>query len=84
MGFSAETVNSDEELIEKAKMKKERHKFDIIVANNVKRKDIGFSSEYNEVIVIGNSFVRKLEKNYKTIIARELLDIVKYEVSRKV
>ncbi|AHC50944.1 phosphopantothenoylcysteine decarboxylase [Sulfolobus acidocaldarius SUSAZ] len=84
VGFSAETVNSDEELIEKAKMKKERHKFDIIVANNVKRKDIGFSSEYNEVIVIGNSFVRKLEKNYKTIIARELLDIVKYEVSRKV
>ncbi|WP_373468154.1 bifunctional phosphopantothenoylcysteine decarboxylase/phosphopantothenate--cysteine ligase CoaBC [Acidianus infernus] len=79
VGFSAETVNNDDELIEKAKIKKERHGFNIIVANNVKRKDIGFSSEYNEVIVITNSEIIKIPKSYKTIIARKLLDIVREE-----
>jgi Phosphopantothenate-cysteine ligase (EC 6.3.2.5)/Phosphopantothenoylcysteine decarboxylase (EC 4.1.1.36) len=79
VGFSAETVNNDDELIEKAKIKKERHGFNMIVANNVKRKDIGFSSEYNEVIVITNSEIIKIPKSYKTIIARKLLDIVREE-----
>ncbi|WP_338599861.1 bifunctional phosphopantothenoylcysteine decarboxylase/phosphopantothenate--cysteine ligase CoaBC [Sulfolobus tengchongensis] len=83
VGFSAETVNSDEELIEKAKIKMKRHGFDLIVANNVRRKDIGFSSDYNEVIVIdkiGN--VRKIEKNFKTVVARRILDIVREELRR--
>ncbi len=79
VGFSAETVNNDEELIEKAKIKKERHGFNIIVANNVKRRDIGFSSEYNEVIVITDNDIIKIPKGYKTIIARKLLDIVREE-----
>lgn len=82
VGFSAETVTSEDELIEKAKLKKERHGFDIIVANNVARRDIAFSSLYNEVIVIGNNFMKKIERNYKTIIARELLDIIK-EATKK-
>jgi len=77
VGFSAETVTNENELIEKAKIKKERHGFDLIVANNASRKDIAFSSVYNEVIVIGNSFIKKIDKNYKTIIARELLDIIR-------
>ncbi|QGA54986.1 bifunctional phosphopantothenoylcysteine decarboxylase/phosphopantothenate--cysteine ligase CoaBC [Sulfolobus sp. E5-1-F] len=83
VGFSAETVNSDEELVEKAKIKMRRHGFDLIVANNVRRKDIGFSSEYNEVIVIdkaGN--VRKIEKDFKTVVARKILDIVKEQLKR--
>ncbi|MEM4884590.1 MAG: bifunctional phosphopantothenoylcysteine decarboxylase/phosphopantothenate--cysteine ligase CoaBC [Saccharolobus sp.] len=81
VGFSAETVNSDEELIERAKIKLQRHKFDIIIANNVRRKDIGFSSEYNEIIVIdkyGN--VKKIGKALKTVLAREILDIIKREI----
>jgi Phosphopantothenate-cysteine ligase (EC 6.3.2.5)/Phosphopantothenoylcysteine decarboxylase (EC 4.1.1.36) len=60
-----------------------RRGFDLIVANNVRRKDIGFSSEYNEVIVIdkaGN--VRKIEKNFKTVVARKILDIVKEQLKR--
>ena len=81
VGFSAETVNSDEELIERAKIKLQRHKFDIIIANNVRRKDIGFSSEYNEIIIIdkyGN--VKKIGKALKTVLAREILDIIKREI----
>ncbi|BFH73285.1 bifunctional phosphopantothenoylcysteine decarboxylase/phosphopantothenate--cysteine ligase CoaBC [Sulfurisphaera javensis] len=83
VGFAAETVNDDSELIEKAKLKKERHGFDIIIANNASRRDIAFSSDYNEVIVIGKNFVKKINKNYKTIIAREILDIVKQEYKTK-
>ncbi|BDC19133.1 phosphopantothenoylcysteine decarboxylase [Acidianus sp. HS-5] len=79
VGFSAETVNNDDELIEKAKIKKERHGFNIIVANNVKRRDIGFSSEYNEVIAITDNNIIKIPKSYKTIISRKLLDIVREE-----
>jgi len=77
VGFSAETAKDENELIEKAKIKKERHGFNLIVTNNASRKDIAFSSIYNEVIVIGDSFIKKINKNYKTIIARELLDIIK-------
>jgi phosphopantothenoylcysteine decarboxylase/phosphopantothenate--cysteine ligase len=79
VGFSAETVENDNELLNKAKMKKNLHRFDIIVTNNVKRKDIGFSSEYDEVYIIGNSFTKKIDKTSKQEIARELLDIVKKE-----
>jgi phosphopantothenoylcysteine decarboxylase/phosphopantothenate--cysteine ligase len=78
VGFSAETVNSDDELINKAKIKMQRHGFDLIIANNVKRRDIGFSSEYNEVIIVDkDENIIKLEKNFKTIIARKILDIIK-------
>lgn len=79
VGFSAETVDSDEELIYKAKAKKEKYNFNIIVANNVKRRDIGFSSDFDEVIIITDSKTIKIDKTYKTIIARKLLDIVKEE-----
>ncbi len=81
VGFSAETVNSDEELIERAKLKMQRHNFDLIIANNVKRKDIGFSSEYNEVIMVdkGQNII-KVEKAYKTIVARRILDVIRHKV----
>ncbi len=83
VGFSAETVDTDEELIERAKVKREKHSFDLIVANNVKRKDIGFSSEYDEVYIIGKDFIRKIDKMTKREIARNLLDIVKEEFKSK-
>ncbi|AWR99348.1 bifunctional phosphopantothenoylcysteine decarboxylase/phosphopantothenate--cysteine ligase CoaBC [Metallosphaera hakonensis] len=83
IGFSAETASTEEELIEKAKIKKERHGFNIIVANNVARKDIGFSSEYNEVIIITDRYVKKIDKASKIVIAREILDTVKEELKNR-
>ena len=77
VGFAAETAKDDNELIEKAKRKKEKHGFDMVVANNAFRKDIAFASEYNEVVVVTDREVVKLEKDFKTVIARELLDLVK-------
>lgn len=83
VGFAAETAKDDEELIEKAKLKKERHKFDMIVANNARRKDIAFSSEFNEVIVISDDKIEKLGKDYKSVIARILLDKIKEEYMKR-
>lgn len=80
VGFSAETVKSEAELLEKAKAKMNRHGFDIIITNNVSRRDIGFSSAQNEVTVITKAKQVKLEKDDKVVIARRILDIVKEEV----
>lgn len=49
VGFAAETHN----VLEFAKGKLERKKADWIVANDVSRKDAGFSSDHNQVTLIG-------------------------------
>ncbi|BCU68653.1 phosphopantothenoylcysteine decarboxylase [Sulfolobales archaeon HS-7] len=83
VGFAAETVDNDEELVEKAKKKLELHNFNIIFANNVKRKDIGFASEYNEVIAVRKGGeVTRIQKSMKNVIAFNILDIVKDELSK--
>ncbi len=77
-GFCAETQN----LIEYAKNKIQKKGCDFIIANDVSRKDIGFSADENEVYIINNNLeVKKLEKQSKTVIAREILKEV-YEQSR--
>ena len=66
VGFSAETEN-----LLKNSIKKMQEKFcDIVVTNDVSKKDIGFNSDFNEVTVIeknGNFF--KIKKNSKKFIA---------------
>ena len=73
IGFCAETNN-----LEKfAKEKLERKNLDFIVANDVSRTDIGFSSDENEVIIYersGKSFF--IEKKSKKEIAEDILEIV--------
>lgn len=77
-GFCAETQN----LIEYAKEKIQKKGCDFIIANDVSREDIGFSSDENEVFVINNRLeVKKLDKNSKSVIAEEILKEV-YEQSR--
>lgn len=77
-GFCAETNN----LIEYAKEKIQKKGCDFIIANDVSRKDIGFSSDENEVYVInGRLEAKKLDKNSKSVIAKEILKEV-YEQSR--
>lgn len=70
VGFCAETEN----LIENAKTKIQKKGCDFIVANDVSRKDIGFSSDENEVYVIDKNLeAKKFEKQPKTAIAREII-----------
>ena len=70
VGFCAETEN----LIENAKTKIQKKGCDFIVANDVSRKDIGFSSDENEVYIIDRNLeAKKFEKQPKTAIAREII-----------
>lgn len=47
---------------------------DFLIANDISRKDIGFSSDYNEVTILNkNGGIKKLERASKNEIAREIL-----------
>jgi len=73
VGFCAETNDLEKNAQEKLK----RKNIDFIVANDVSRTDIGFSSDENEVIIYnkeGKSFF--IEKKSKKEIAKEILEIV--------
>lgn len=71
VGFAAETNN----VIEYAKDKILRKNLDFIVANDVSQKDIGFSSDDNEVYIIDSEYnIEKIEKNSKNKIAIKIVD----------
>jgi len=69
VGFSAET----ESLIENS-IKKLNYKYcDIIIANDVSRKDTGFNVDYNKVSIIErNGKIENLPKNKKSYIASKI------------
>jgi phosphopantothenoylcysteine decarboxylase/phosphopantothenate--cysteine ligase len=71
VGFCAESEN----LLENAKSKIDKKGCDYLIANDISRKDIGFSSEDNEVIILDkNKDLTKIEKASKSIIARKILE----------
>jgi len=73
VGFCAESEN----VLENAKEKIQKKGCDFLVANDISRSDIGFSSNYNEVYILDKSGnVQKIEKATKTKIAREIFDII--------
>ena len=50
---------------------------DLIIANDVSKKDSGFNSDYNRVSIIDNSGKLKcLKKNKKSFIANKIAEIV--------
>lgn len=66
VGFSAETEN----LVNNSMKKLEEKHCDLIIANDVSKKDSGFNSDYNEVFIIQkNGKMEKLKKSKKTFIA---------------
>ena len=72
-GFSAETKNVTKNSIQKMKNKN----CDLIIANNVSKKDIGFNSDFNKVSVIdqkGN--IKIIPKNKKSFIANKIAQIL--------
>jgi phosphopantothenoylcysteine decarboxylase/phosphopantothenate--cysteine ligase len=52
VGFKAEYAISDEELISRAQKRMEEAEMDLVVANDVARKDVGFGTDTNEVFII--------------------------------
>lgn len=70
VGFCAESEN----LLTNAKEKIQKKGCDYLIANDISRKDIGFSSDYNEVTILKKTGeMKKLERASKTEIAREIL-----------
>lgn len=69
IGFSAETEN----LREEASKKRIKKNMDIILANDVSRKDIGFSQEENEIVLIYEKGEILLPKESKKTLAKKIL-----------
>ena len=72
-GFSAETEN----LLKNSISKINRKHCDLIFANDVSQKDIGFNSDYNKVSVISkNGDIKIIKKNKKSFIANKIAEIL--------
>ena len=75
IGFCAESEN----LIANAKEKIAKKGCDYLIANDISRKDIGFSSDFNEVTILDkNGGMKKLEKADKKTIAKEIFNYIKF------
>lgn len=73
VGFCAESEN----LIQNAQIKIKDKNCDYLVANDISRKDTGFSTDDNEVIILDQSGNQtKLEKASKNVIARQILEYI--------
>ena len=73
VGFSAETENIEKNSI----LKMQKKNIDLIVANDVSKKDIGFNSDYNKVSIIDNKGnVRTIKKNRKSFIANKIAEVI--------
>ena len=73
VGFSAETEN----VIENSKVKIKEKYCDLIVANDIKKKDIGFNSDYNKVSIIDKKGkIKSIPKNKKSYIANIIAKII--------
>ena len=72
-GFSAETENITKNSIKKMKDKN----CDLIFANDVSKKGVGFNSDYNKVSVIdSNGDIQIIPKNKKSLIANKIAKIL--------
>lgn len=71
VGFCAESEN----LIENAKTKIRKKGCDFLVANDISRKDIGFSSNENEVYILDKNLnISHIKKDSKDVIAKKILE----------
>ena len=78
VGFAAEFAEGNvDELVAKASEKLAKRGFNIVVANDISRPDIGFASEYNEVVILTDRGDRlAVSKSRKQEVARAILDQV--------
>ena len=73
VGFSAETEN----VIQNSKIKIKEKYCDLIIANDVSKKDSGFNSEYNKVSIIDKKGkIKSIPKSKKSYIANAIAKII--------
>jgi phosphopantothenoylcysteine decarboxylase / phosphopantothenate---cysteine ligase len=81
VGFAAETEN----LIEHAEEKLKKKNLDLIVANDVSKKGIGFGSDVNEVTIIGTSgHIKQVPIHSKEEIGHIILDSIKRLMKKRI
>ena len=50
---------------------------DLIIANNISKKDSGFNSDYNQVSIIDNNVkIKFIKRNKKSFIAKNIAEII--------
>ncbi|MFX1269629.1 MAG: bifunctional phosphopantothenoylcysteine decarboxylase/phosphopantothenate--cysteine ligase CoaBC, partial [Promethearchaeota archaeon] len=77
VGFKAETNVSRTQLIDRAYKRLLKSEIELIVANDIGRDDIGFSSKDNEVYIIDKEkHITHVEKSTKRYVASRILDVV--------
>jgi len=80
VGFAAETDN----LVRHAQGKLKKKNLDLVVANDVSLSDRGFSSDQNEVVLVGpQNKIKTLELGSKRQIAEGILDAIEGLISRR-
>ena len=72
IGFAAETENVEENALGKL----ERKGCDLVIANDVSRKDIGFDSTENEIILVYPDRFAPLPKATKEHLAHQLIELI--------
>ncbi len=77
VGFAAETEN----LLENAKNKLTRKKLNVIVANDVSDKSIGFGTDHNAVTFLTEQAEQRIEQSSKTAIAEKLVNFISIHYS---
>lgn len=76
VGFKAETNVSRTQLIDRAYNRLLKSEIELIVANDIGRDDIGFSSKDNEVYIIDKEkHITHVEKSTKRYVASRILDV---------
>ncbi|MFT6274562.1 MAG: phosphopantothenoylcysteine decarboxylase/phosphopantothenate--cysteine ligase [Halioglobus sp.] len=79
VGFAAET--NDVEAYARKKMAKKN--LDMIVANDVSQRDIGFNSDDNEVSVIWPEGEKTLPLSSKEVIARQVIELIAQQINAR-
>lgn len=72
VGFAAET----EQVLQYAQDKLQRKGLNLVVANNVASTEIGFNSDDNEVIIVGQDWQQPLPQASKRVIAKQLIEVI--------
>ena len=73
VGFAAETANAEDGLEHYARGKLERKNLDLVIANDVSDRTIGFNSDDNAVLVVEVQGSEAIPKINKSILARQLI-----------
>tara|TARA_B100000131_G_scaffold25690_1_gene24523 strand:- start:103 stop:1299 length:1197 start_codon:yes stop_codon:yes gene_type:complete len=72
IGFAAETNN----LIENSQKKLLQKKCDWIIANDISNKNIGFGSDFNEVVILSDDKKEKIPRIKKSLLADKIVERV--------